>query len=772
MRALPFPVLQYHSILRAFHTQIRQSRIPSLMARGVFTLCLLGVWQGTLNAATLKGRVLDPSGRVVAGAQVILLNSLHVSQELRSDAHGEFAFRNLTAGRYQITANAPGFSAPVQVVSLAASGARKLKIELKVSAAPEQVVVSASLADTLSSQTGASVSIITRTELLNDGDQFVLQALRDLPGVSAIQTGRDGGVTGVNIRGGESDYNLVLIDGAPINEFGGGFDFAPLLAEGISRIEVDRGPESALYGTNAAAGVVNITTTQGDGPPHFSFMGEGGSYNTSQAGASGSGLTRGLGWAYNLSHLQTRGVVPNDQYTDQSAILSLSLAQNPMRQFFFHFYGNANNAGAPGPFGSDPDHLFTGIDRVARDKQNLFGYALTFAQQFTGRFRQVFDADLSTNDYYFISPFGDSYSNNLNGVLDTRSEVTVSNSDFLSAGVEYHREQIRNSYIANDNGTPFLLPRSSEGYFAENRWSPFERLFITTGVRWDNFQTGALEAAPNTAGRPFLPASTVSQLSPRLSAAYLLHNAGGSRMLGLTRLHSSFGTGIRMPSGFELAFTNNGSLRPERNISFDAGVEQRFFGQHAALDATYFLNRFENQIVVLGGSLTNLSTFTSANLGNSRAQGVETSLRVAPTQSLQATLNYTLTASRLLALDGTSVALQPFEVGQPLLRIPRNAASFDVTWNHGRLMLNANAYFRGQIEDLEPNDGVFACQLGLPCLFTAKGYQLVNTGFSLQVSRQVQIYGTINNVLNQYYEEALGYPALRLNFLSGIRLGF
>lgn len=772
MRVLPFPAFDLHSILRAFPAQIKQRQAACLIAQAAMTAWLLGASYGILNAATLRGHILDPSGRVVAGAQVILLNSLHASQELRTDAHGQFAFKKLPAGRYQITANAPGFSAPVEVVSLAANGVQKLKIELKVSAAPEQVVVSASLANTLSSQTGASVSVTTRAQMLNDGDQFVLQALRDLPGVSAIQTGRDGGVTGVNIRGGESDYNLVLIDGSPINEFGGGFDFAPLLAEGISRIEVDRGPESALYGANAAAGVVNITTTQGDGPPHFSFLGEGGSYNTSQAATGGSGLTKGVGWAYNLSHLQTRGVTPNDQYSDQSAILSLSLAQNPLRQVFFHFYGNANNAGAPGPFGSDPDHLFPGIDRVSRDKQNLFGYAFTFAQQFTSRFRQVFDADLSTNDYYFISPFGDSYSNNLNGVLDTRSEVTLSNTDFMIAGVEYHREQIKNSFIANDNGNPFLLPRNSEGYFAENRWSPFERLFLTTGVRWDNFQTGALPAAPNTAGRPFLPSSTVSQLSPRLSAAYLLHQGAGSGWTGATRLHSSFGTGIRMPSGFELAFTNNGSLRPERNISFDAGVEQRFFGQHAALDATYFLNRFENQIVVLGGSLTNLSTFTSANLGNSRAQGIETSLRIAPTQTLQATLNYTLTASSLLALDGTSVALQPFQVGQPLLRIPRNAASFDVTWNHGRLMLNANAYFRGQIEDVEPNDGVFACQLGLPCLFTAKGYQLVNTGFTFQVARQVQIYGRINNVLNQYYEEALGYPALRLNFLSGIRLQF
>ena len=121
--------------------------------------------------------------------------------------------------------------------------------------------------------------------------------------------------------------------------------------------------------------------------------------------------------------------------------------------------------------------------------------------------------------------------------------------------------------------------------------------------------------------------------------------------LGMTRLHASFGTGIRAPDGYELAFTDNPHLKPEKSISFDSGLEQRFFDSRALLDLTYFYNKFEDQIVTLGGSLTNLSTFDSDNLGNSRAQGLEASFRLRPTRSLQVSGEYTLLGTAILTLE-------------------------------------------------------------------------------------------------------------------------
>jgi outer membrane receptor protein involved in Fe transport len=241
---------------------------------------------------------------------------------------------------------------------------------------------------------------------------------------------------------------------------------------------------------------------------------------------------------------------------------------------------------------------------------------------------------------------------------------------------------------------------------------------------------------------------------------------------GTTRLHGSFGTGIRPPDGFELAFTNNPSLKPEKSVSFDAGVEQKLFDSRAVLDFTYFQNRFQDQIVVLGGSLKNLSTFTSANLKNSRARGLEIAFRMQPLRSLELSGEYSLVDTSVLALDGTTLAQTPFQVGQQLLRRPRNSASYNLTWRHGRLMLNTNAYVRGSVLDLEPNLGTYACTLGMQCLFINKGYVRADAGFSYRLPHGVEVYGRLNNFLNQKYEEAFGYPALRFNFMAGMKFSF
>jgi len=404
----------------------------------------------------------------------------------------------------------------------------------------------------------------------------------------------------------------------------------------------------------------------------------------------------------------------------------------------------------------------------------MFGYAGSYSEQITSRFRQVVNGTVATNDYYFLSPpasGGNSFENNLRGVLNTRSEVAISNKDFLVAGFEYNREQFKDTYVADANNNSFLLPRSSLAYFVEDRWSPSARLFVMAGLRLDDLSTHSLQSGDYGA-RPFIPASSITKLNPRASVAYMARESDSASWLGTTRLHGSFGTGIRAPNGFELAFTDNPHLKPEKSVSFDSGLEQRFFDNKALLDLTYFYNKFEDQIVTLGGSLTNLSTFISDNLGNSRAQGLEASFRLRPTRSLQVSGEYTLLGTAILSLDGSTLVQAPFHVGQELYRRPKNSGGFNITWQRGRLTLNSNAYLRGQTLDLEPNDGVYACSFGLPCLFPDKGYAVLNGGFSYRLTHGLEIYGHLNNLLDRKYEEVLGYPALPLNFLAGVKFTF
>lgn len=723
------------------------------------------------RAATLQGTVFDPSGRAVPGARVNLFAPLQAIDERQTDSRGQFEFDHLRSGVYRLVAEAPGFAASSTEIELRDRETETVNLHLRLSVVQEHVIVSASLGGALAPQIGSSVSVVTRAEIEERDAQNVYEVLRGIPGVEINQTGRRGGVASAFIRGGNSNYNLVMVDGVQVNTFGGDFDFASLPAEGVDHVEVTRGPQSALYGSNAVTGVVNIVSRRGEGPPHFNLLEEIGSYSTWRVATGASGLTRGLGWAVHVSRMYSGGVVPNDRYRSQNAFLSLDDRRSQRRQAAFRFFGNANDAGAPGPFGSDPDQLFSGIDGVSRDKQNLFAYQGSYSERVSARFRQVVTGSIATSNFFFISPFGDSFSNNLRGIVNTRSEVTISGKDFLVAGFEYNREQIKNTFIADGEGTPFLLPRTSLAYFLENRWSPSNRWYLIAGLRIDDIRTQQL--SPDAFGsRPFLPATSVTKVNPRVSVAYFAHEGGTGARFGTTRLHGSFGTGIRAPNGFELAFTNNSGLKPERSTSFDAGAEQRFLSNRAVLDVTYFHNRFKDQIVVLGGSLRNLSTFKSDNLANARSQGLEISFRSRPVSSLAVGGDYTLLDTAVLGLDGSTLAQVPFQVGQQLLRRPRNSGAYYVTWEHGPLMLTTNAYVRGAVLDLEPNLGSFACTLGLPCLFTNKGYIRADIGFTYRLLHGLELYGRVNNFLNRKYEESFGFPALHANVLGGMRITF
>lgn len=736
-------------------------KFPKTMAFIILAFLAIIGSSGAILAATLEGTVLDPSGKAVPHAQVSLLRALVVLQERQADAQGSYRFENLPDGRYQVLASAHGLAVPPLEISLAPSETRKQDIRLKLSAVTSQVVVSSSLGGALLPQIGSSVNLVTEQEIEDRAAQSALETLRGIPGIEVQQTGRRGGVTGVFIRGGESKYNAVMVDGIPMNEFGGGFDMASLPADGIERVEVTRGPQSALYGSNAVTGVINIISRRGEGRPRFTALAEGGSYATRRFATGGSGLTKGFSWAYNLSRLDTEGVVANDDYRNQSAFLSLGYAHANRRQLEFHFFGNANRGGIPGPYGSDPGNTNPGhlVDTETRGSQNMFGYQLNYNERFSARVRQVTTVSLATNELLYHSIWGDSRSDNLRGLFNTRSEIALASNASLAAGFEFNREQIRHTYITDSQYAPFLLPRTSLAYFAETRWSPTGRLHLIGGIRLDHLKTHAIPT--DGYSRPAVPATTVIKANPRISAAYIARDGGLDRSLGATRIHGSFGTGIKPPGGFDLAYTNNPGLKPEKSISFDAGVEQKLLASRAIVDLTYFFNRFDDQIVVLGGSVQNLSDYTSDNLNNSRAQGLEVSFRLHPIQSLELNGAYTFLDTSILALDGSSQANAPYQVGQPMLRRPRHSGSYGVTWRYGRLTLNTTANIRNEVLDVEPAyGGVF---------FTNPGYIRADAGFSYRLVRGMELYGRLNNFLNRNYEESLGYPAMRLNFMAGLR---
>jgi outer membrane cobalamin receptor len=719
-------------------------------------------------AATLEGTVFDPSGKTVPNVRVSLFRALVAVEEQQTNARGEYRFADIEAGAYQILAGSPSLSSTTIDVALGNNETKKQDIHLKVSSIESNVVVSASLGGALISQIGSSVSIINRQEIEDRGSENLVETVRGVPGVEIYQTARRGGHAGMFIRGGESNYGAILLDGIPMNQFGGEFDLSTLPSDGIERVEITRGPQSALYGSNAMTGVINLISEKGEGEPQFTSLVESGSYDTRRLATGGRGLTHGFRWSYNFSRLDTKGASINDDFRSQSALLSLGLNQS-RRQVNFHFFGNADDAGDPGAYGSDPDMQFWGISATNRVKQNLFGYQINDSEQLSSRIRQVTAISLATNDYRYISSYGVSLLDNLRGVANTRSEIRISDNDSLAAGFEFNREQTRNNFYLDQNSSSFLLMRSGLAYFAENRWNPSSRLYLTTGIRVDNFRTHSLP--PNSSGsRPFIPANSLTKVNPRISIAYFAHEDKAAGIWGQTRLHGSFGTGIRPPSGYELGRSNNPELKSEKSISFDAGFEQALFSSRADIDISYFQNRYKDLIVDLGGAFSNLSSYSMTNLANSRARGLEISFRMRPLQSLELGGQYTYLDSSILAVEGASTVEEPYEVGQQLLRRPTHSGSYNITWQYGKLKLNMNAYIRGEALDIEPNWGAYACTaLGMPCFFQNHGYTKANAGFSYTLIPGVEIYGRVNNVFNQKYEEAFGYPSLRLNFMAGMR---
>ena len=187
-----------------------------------------------------------------------------------------------------------------------------------------------------------------------------------------------------------------------------------------------------------------------------------------------------------------------------------------------------------------------GIDPSTHQRQNLFGYQASYTERFSSKFQQVSSVSVSTDHLEFISPSeGDSFTNNLRLAASTRSEIAVSSKDTFVAGFEYDRDSFKNTFVGDATGVPFTLGRNSYAGFAENRWTPSDRWYITAGVRLDGIQTDSLPTIP------VVPANTLVKVSPRIAAAFLLRNPTGDGFFGATRLHSSFGTGFRPPNGFD-----------------------------------------------------------------------------------------------------------------------------------------------------------------------------------------------------------------------------
>jgi len=718
----------------------------------------------TADAATLKGRVVDQQGAAVPRAHVVVSSPVGIVAERSADERGGFDITGLTNGRYDVRGFADGFQGDVTTVTVADTPV-SVTLTLRVSAVTDAIVVSASNVDLPLSRAGDSMSVISAEDLKTRQIESVADALRMLPGLDVSRSGGRGAITSLFPRGGGSNYTLVLVDGIRVNSFGGGYDFGHLATADIDHIEVVRGPDSALFGADAAGAVVQIVTRRG-GPLRGDVLFEGGNQATERVAANAAGSGGRWSWGAGLDQNRTdgyRGVAPatgervsNDDDHLQRVSGSIGWRNDAGVDVLATGALARDERGFPGPFGSNPIGAFTSVDRVSRGVNNTRQIGVRVANSWSPRFRQQIDANVFDVSSDFASEFGASASGTRRVEVRGREDAALNASLGVSAGVDALRERGTSTFITGLSVDPLPIERTSLAGFGEVRYASRERLFVTGGVRVERLSRDAVEAnIGQFTARPAFPDQSITSVNPKLAVSYAA---------GETRLHASAGTGIRPPDAFEIAFTDNPNLKPERTRSVDAGIEQRFAGDLLAVGATFFYNRYDDLLVTVGRALRDASRYQTDNISNARARGLELTADGRPLTSVAVRANYTFLATEVLAVDGLGAAPPPFSVGDALIRRPRHHGTVDVTFTRNRISAFLDVTSRGQVLDVEPNFGAFGG------LFSAPGFLVVNLGGAYRVHRNIDVTLRVLNAADREYEEAYGYPSLRRSVVIGVRV--
>ncbi|MFL6274444.1 MAG: TonB-dependent receptor [Blastocatellia bacterium] len=757
----------------------------------IFTPLAIAAERGQID-----GVVSDQTGAKIAGARVIVHDRAGaIVAEARTDESGGFKINDIAAGHYTIGAEATGFTQAEAVsVDVPAKATSSVNLRLDVAAITDRVVITATRTMAQTAELGGSISVITGEDLQRMNQSLVSESLRLIPGLVVAQSGGRGGITSVFARGGESDYNKVLIDGVPVNSAGGLFDFAPLTPENLDRVEVVRGPASALFGSDAMTSAVQLMTRRGSSTvPEFELSGEGGSFDFHRETARLAGRQGRFDYATSFGFQTTDGRFRNSDYINRSA--SANLGWQFAADLDLRITARTDNStlGVAGPTGllfADPDErqkhrdLATSAGLEWRTTPRLNQTARFIFSEFeTFNFDPVAH-DLTRPDtpplppFAFGADFAYSFADHEKRAgLQYQIIAALGRANVLTGGLDFEHE----SGVFDDGFSRVAPVRNNLGVYVQDQLAWRERLFITAGVRVERNTANVPEDLRATlislgSTAPTGHVGFGTSANPRLAASVLAYPHRDSAALGAMRIKASFGTGIKEPRLIEafspsFFFLGNPALNPERAISFDAGVSQEFWNRRASIDLTYFDNRFRDQIAFVFDPLTfgpvKLEDGTLTNFINverSKARGLELAGAARPTRQLRLQASYTFLRSRLVR---AASLLNP-ELGLPLIRRPRHAGTIEASWVADRWDVTLDGSLIGRRRDIDPVTG--ARFDGAGRAFTNDGYAKLNLSGSYRLSRALRAFARIENLLNQDYQEVLGYPAYRLNFSAGLRL--
>ncbi|BBF92692.1 TonB-dependent receptor plug domain-containing protein [Blastochloris tepida] len=615
-----------------------------------------------------------------------------------------------------------------------------------------EVVITANQVPVEESKVGSAVTVITGDELRANGVNTVPDALREAAGLAVNTSGGAGALTQVRMRGLKPNQLLVQIDGVQVNEVeNGGFDFAGFLVDDIERIEVLRGPQSGLYGSNAQAGVISVITKSGRGlaKPQLDGRIEGGTRNSGGGTLSVRGATGPVYGAFSVSSESTRGF--NFSRFGSETDGSRSTVVNGKAGIDFNEYFNVEGGirwTDRGTKADDVDFYTNGLLMDTADTQSydsFIGNAVATMKLWDGRFIQTVGFNTFENNLYYNSPaWGNSAYYGQRNTFDTKSVLKFDTpwlggaSNTLSFGADYQHEEFRQSAPAVGD----LYARARTGVFAEHMIDLPAGLSLTGAVRYDDFDA-------------FQDATTW-----RFTASQKLAHG--------TRLHASVGTGVTQPTfvqqfGYYYSnFVPNPSLNPESSTGWDFGIEQTLFDGRLAADVTYFSMNLEDEITL--ATVGTARTVVNSPISTSR-QGVEVTLRADPLSWLSIEGSYTYTDAE--AYDTTLLTT----LGA--IRVPQNAASLRaiVKFAEGRGRATLAVVQNSGMTDNytywpAPTYNTVYNRVALDA------YTVVNGLISYDLTPNTTIYLRGDNLFDETYEEVFSYVAPGRVIYAGLKAKF
>ncbi|MFH1441679.1 MAG: TonB-dependent receptor [Candidatus Omnitrophota bacterium] len=593
------------------------------------------------------------------------------------------------------------------------------------------VLVSATKTEVYQAEIGSSTTVITSEYIKKTQKRTVQELLRDVPGISVTQTGSFGGTTSVYLRGANKDQTMVLIDGIEVNDpMSGGFDFAHLTTDNIERIEVVRGPQSTLYGSDAMAGVINIITKKGKGKPKINGYFEGGSHNTFRENLGLNGDINKFNYSLSASRLDSNGInkVPSgfekDGYlnTAVSSKIGYKIFDNSELSLAANFIDAKTSLDA-GAYNDDPNNTARWRNiagKLAFDQaiNSIWDHKLSYSYSQTRRkYKNDPDPAHPTNNTH------NWFKGNISKA-EWQHNISPAVWDTLTCGFDYKGER----GLADGRSRSNRLDRktiNTMGYYLQNQFKLWEKLFITPGLRVDDHELFGTKA------------------TYKISTAWLIPQTE-------TRLKGNWGTGFKAPTLYQLYDTSSGNtnLTAEENKSYDFGFEQSFFKDKVSFELTYFYNDFKN---LINWIKTNPSTWAGEyrNINKAMTKGFEVGAKVRPIENLTFGANFTYTNT------------EDKETGLTLERRPKRQANFDVDWAFlPKANLNLGMNYVGKRRDSDYNT------------VSDKAYTIFRTAAYYDITKNFQIFGRIENLFDKKYQEVYGYETLGRSFYAGVKADF